>query len=190
MKSRIAIVLIVAAGLCPSLAFAAEGAEQDGSWSALIFYAINFAIFLWVIKRFAGPGIAGFFRDRATGIREDMSRSEAAFKEAEKLASRAADRMAKIEAEKNKIASDLADETVYQIGRRYDLAHETVARIKRDNELTKAALRVGAQRRLRESMAAAAGRLAREIVTRNFEAADQTRLLEGFIEKLGEEARR
>jgi F-type H+-transporting ATPase subunit b len=190
MKSRIAIVLIVAAGLCPAPGFAAERAAQEGSWSALIFYAVNFAIFLWLMKRFAGPAITGFFHDRATAIRQNMSSAEAAFKEAETLANRAAERMVKLEAEKNRIASDLADETVYQIGRRYDLAHETVARIKRDTELTKAALRVGAQRRLRESMAAAAGRLAREILTRNFEAADQTRLLEGFIEKLGEEARR
>jgi F-type H+-transporting ATPase subunit b len=189
MKSRIAI-LLTAAALWPSLAYAAEGAEPAGSWSSLIFYAINFVLFLWVVKHYGGARISGFFHDRAKTIRETISRAEKAFRDAQDLANAAAERTAKLEAEKAKIASDLADETVYQIGRIYDVAQEAAARIKRDSELTVAALRESGQRRLRETMAAAAGRIAREVLARNFEAADQRRLLDGFVGKLGEEARR
>jgi F0F1-type ATP synthase membrane subunit b/b' len=189
MKSRIAI-LLAAAALCPSLAYAAEGAEPEGSWFSLIFYVINFVLFLWVVKYYGGARISGFFHDRAKTIRETISRAEKALKDAQDLANTAAERMAGLEAEKAKIASDLADETVYQIGRIYDIAQETVARIKRDSELTVAALRESGQRRLRETMAAAAGRIAREILARNFEPGDQRRLIEGFVDKLGEEARR
>lgn len=189
MKSRVTIATIFAAGLWPALAFAAEGAEERGSWSALIFYVINFALFVWVIKRYGGPLITKFFSDRAGTIRETMSRAESNLREAQELANRAAERMAKLEAEKQQITSDLADETVYQIQRIYELARETVARIARDTTMTSAALREAAQRSLREALAEASGTLARGILARNFEARDQHRLLEGFVEKLGEEAR-
>lgn len=189
MKSRIAIATFIA-GLSPSIAFAAEGAEEPGSWFALIFYAVNFIFFIWVIKRFGGPRISAFFKDRATGIRETLTRADSAFKQAQELANRAAERMAKVEAEKSQIASDLSDETVYQIGRIYDTAQESVARIKRDTAMTGTALREAAHRRMRESMTRSAGELARAIIEKNFEPADQTRLLEGFSKKLQDEARR
>src|SRR5437879_10524000 len=117
MRPRVTIATIFAAGLWPALAVAADGAEERGSWSALIFYAINFALFLWAIKRYAGPLITKFFSDRAATIRETMGRAESNFREAQELANRAAERMAKLEAEKQQIAADLADETVYQIQR-------------------------------------------------------------------------
>jgi F0F1-type ATP synthase membrane subunit b/b' len=189
MKPRIAIGIIAAAALCPSVAFAAEASEEGGSWFALIFYAINFTLFIYVIERFAGPLVSGFFRDRAAGIRETMSRADASLKQAQDLANRAAERMAQLEAEKAQIASDLADETVYQVGRIYDLVHEAVARVKRDTEMTSAALREAARRQVRVSLAEASGRLARDLLQRNFQPADQERLLGGFIERLREERR-
>lgn len=189
MKSRVTIATIFAAVLWPALAFAAEGGEERASWSALIFYVINFALFLWIIKRYAGQLITKFFSDRADTIRETMSRAESNFREAQERAHRAAERMAKLEAEKQQITSDLADETVYQVRRIYELAQETVARIERDVAMTSAALREAAQRSLRKALAEASGTLARDILERNFEPGDQHRLLEGFVEKLGEEAR-
>ena len=98
--------------------------------------------------------------------------------------------MAKLEAEKSQISSDLADETVYQIGRIYDLAQESAARIKRDAETSAVAMAENANRRVREALAHAAGRLAGDLVKRNFQPADQTRLVQGFVEKLGAEAGR
>jgi F0F1-type ATP synthase membrane subunit b/b' len=50
-------------------------------------------------------------------------------------------------------------------------------------------VREGAQRQLRQTLAEAAGRIARELVRQTFETADQRRLLNGFIERIGEEAR-
>ena len=68
--------------------------------------------------------------------------------------------------------SELDQETNYQIGQMNDAAREAVNRIRRDMELTRVALRDGAQRRLRETMAGAAGRIARELVNRNIQASD------------------
>jgi F0F1-type ATP synthase membrane subunit b/b' len=188
MKPRIGIAIIAGAVLCPTLAFAAERPEANGSWFSLIFYVINFVIFLWILNHYAAAPVVKYFRDRATGMRDTLGRADAAFQEAQDLANRAAERIARLEAEKAQISSDLADETVYQVGRIYDLAQETVARIKHDTETTVTALQEGAQRRARESLAAGAGYLARELVERNFVPADQRRLLDSFLERLREEA--
>src|SRR5271169_2124278 len=135
MKRRIVIAAISGA-LLPSVALAAEGAgESSGSWTALLFYIFNFALFAFILAKYAVPMIRDFFNQRATTIRDSLNKAEANFREAEALANRAAEQAAKLESEKAKIASDLADETVYQVGRIYEIAQETAARIKHDTEL-------------------------------------------------------
>jgi F0F1-type ATP synthase membrane subunit b/b' len=192
MKLKAAIATGLSVGLFPALAFCAENAAatEAGSWFALLFYVINFSLFVVIIVRYAGPAIKGFFRDRAVGIRQNMQRADSALLQAQERASRAAEQMSGLDAEKAKIASEMADETVYQVGRIYDMAQEAVARLKRDTELTSAALRESGRRHVREAMALAAGEIARELIVRNFEPADQSRLLEQFTAKLNQEAGR
>jgi len=183
--------VLLSATLTPTLALAAEGAvEARGTWGALFFYIVNFLLFVIILWKYALPAARHFFLDRAVGIRETHAKAEAAFRAAQELANRAAERMARLEAEKTQTGSDLADETVFQIGRIYDLAQEAAARIKHDAELGAAAMAENAQRRVRQALAHAAGSLARELVANNFRADDQTRLLRGFVDKLGEEALR
>ena len=192
MKLKAAIATALSVGLFPALAFCAENsaATETGSWFALLFYVINFSLFLMIIVRYAGPAIKGFFRDRAVGIRQNMQRADSALLEAQERASRAAEQMSRLDAEKARIASEMTDETVYQVGRIYDMAREAVARLKRDTELTSAALRESGRRHVREAMALAAGEIARELIVRNFESSDQSRLLEQFTAKLNQEAGR
>src|SRR5260370_39646578 len=143
-----------------------------------------------VMVRCGGYGIEGFFRDRAVGIRQNMQRADSALLQAQERASRAAEQMSRLDADKARIASEMTDETVYQVGRIYDMAREAVARLKRDTELTSAALRESGRRHVREAMALAAGEIARELIVRNFEPSDQSRLLEQFTVKLNQEASR
>jgi F-type H+-transporting ATPase subunit b len=191
MKARLTTLAITAAVLTPTLALAAEGGgEPTGTWGALFFYVVNFGLFVGIVWKYAFPAIRNFFRDRAIGIRDTLRKADSAFREAQELANRAAERNAKLEAEKSQIASDLADETVYQIGRIYDAAQEAVARVRHDHELTITAVRENAARRVRQALAQAAGQLAFELVARNFAAEDQARLLDGFVDRLRQEAAR
>ncbi len=192
MKLKAAIATVLSVGLFPALAFCAENtaATETGSWFALLFYVINFSLFVVIIVRYAGPAIKGFFRDRAVGIRQNMQLADSALLEAQERASRAAEQMSRLDAEKARIASEMTDETVYQVGRIYDMAREAVSRLKRDTELTSAALRESGRRHVREAMALAAGEIARELIVRNFEPSDQSRLLEQFTVRLNQEAGR
>ncbi len=192
MKSRAAIYGLIGAALTPSLAHAAErgGAGGGGTWGALVFYIINFSLFIAIIVKYLLPAGRRFFVDRAIAIRETVAKADRAFHEAQELANQAAEKLARLEAEKTQLASDLADETVYQIGRIYDLAQEAAARIRRDNVLTIAALRDNAARRVRATLAHAAAQLAFELVRREISAADQARLVGAFVARLGAEAAR
>jgi F-type H+-transporting ATPase subunit b len=186
----IAIITPIVGLLWPTLAFAAGGEAAQGSWLALIFYTINFVLFLWICRYYGGSTITDFFHDRARTIRENRNRAEHAFREAQALANQAARQLEWLDADKARIAAELGDETAYQVERIREAAREAANRLRRDTDLTTAALREGAQRRLRQTMAEGAGRQARELVKLNFRAGDQERLLEDFIERVGDEAAR
>jgi F0F1-type ATP synthase membrane subunit b/b' len=190
MRRRILIIALLAAAMPPAAAWAAgEEPEPAGSWTALLFYIINFSLFVFILYKYAMPAARDFFSNRAKSITDSLRKAEANFDEAKELANRAAERTAKLESEKSKMSSDLDAETAYQIGHIQELARETAARIKRDGELSAAAARENGQRRMRAALALATTRLARERLRAAFQSSDQDRLLDGFVAKLREEAR-
>jgi F-type H+-transporting ATPase subunit b len=185
MKRRIITAATFAALLFPQFAFAAEEArEEHGSWTLLLFFAINFALFVFVLVRFASPTLKKFFADRATTIRGGLARVHSAFAEAQDLANRAAARMAALEADLKKLGAEIDAETAFQASRIREIASATVARVRRDTELSSAALSDAAQRRVRAQLAASAATLASNLIAGQFQAADQNRLIDGFMQKL------
>jgi len=169
---------------------AAEAPEEGGSWLLLMFFAINFALFVWVLVRFAVPLIRKFFADRAVTIRSGLSRAQSAFAEAQDLANKAAARMASIEAELKKMAADFDQETAFQVARVAELAKSTGERIRRDAIISTTALSEAARRRVRARLAESAATLARDLIGRDFQSSDQGRLIDGFMEQLDAGARR
>jgi len=186
MKKRITSAAIFAAAFFPQLAHAAEeGGAEHGSWLLLIFFAINFVIFVWALVYFAAPAARKFFSDRATTIRDGLSRAEKAFAEAQDLANKAAARMASLAAELKTLGEELDQETGFQVARVKELAKSTAERIKHDTTMSSAALSEAARRRVRAQLAESAASLARDLIGRNFQSADQGRLIDGFMDKIG-----
>ena len=126
MKKWITSAAIFAAAFFPQAAHAAEGAgAEHGSWTLLMFFAINFALFVWVLVRFAGPVARKFFADRAATIRTALSRAASALAEAEDLANKAAARMAALAAELKKLGDELEQETAFQVAKVAEMAKST-----------------------------------------------------------------
>jgi F-type H+-transporting ATPase subunit b len=190
MKTRKLIAAILALALAtPSLAFAAEGGgEGGGSWLMLLFFAINFSLFVIVLLYFARPAASNFFGTRASSIRSDLSRLQTALNEAQDYANRTAARMARLEEEAAQLVRELDAETEFQVARIREIAEQTAKRIKHDTDLTASAIADAAQRRVRERLAASAADIARELIARTFDANDQGRLVDSFMEKLRQEA--
>ena len=193
-RSIVGFGLTCASLLLPAAGWCAEGggeaAAGGGSWLSLLFYVINFAVFVWILTHYAGPPARKFFADRAGGIRETFARAQATLKQAQDLARRAAERMSRLEAEKKQLRADLDAETVYMANRIREMARETALRIIRDTELTGDAITEAAQHHVRAMLAEATGKLARELMVKSFTDGDQARLLRGFEEKLAQEAAR
>ena len=174
----------------PSFAFAAEGAtENPGSWLGTMFFAINFILFAGILYFFAGPPLGAFFRDRSTGIRNQLDRLNSALKEAQDLANRAAERMAHLEQDAAQLKAEMENETSFLVNRIREGAKATSERIRHDTQLTGAAIVEAAQRRVRERLAANAANIARELIAKSFEASDQARLIDSFMDKIRNEAR-
>lgn len=189
-----AIALTGAVLLLPAAAWCAESGNEaasgGGSWLSLFFYVINFAVFAWILARYGGPPARKFFADRASAIKQTLSRAEAAYQEAQDLVDRAAERMSRLEGDKKQLRADLEAETAYMADRIRQVAREAAERIIRDTELTGNAMVEAAHRQVRASLAEATGRLARELMVRSFTDEDQARLLRGFEERLAQEAGR
>jgi F0F1-type ATP synthase membrane subunit b/b' len=192
MKSFIKAALIFTLGAviaAPSFAFAAEeAAASEGTWLGTMFFAINFALFAGILIYYAVPAAGTFFRDRASGIRAQIERLNSALQEARDLANRAAARMAQLDHEIAQIKAEMENETAFIVKRIRDGAAITAERIHHDSELTSAATIDAAQRRVRERLAMAAATLARELIARSFEASDQARLIDSFMDKIQHEA--
>lgn len=190
MKSPIRIAAGLAAlAFSPALAQGAEGAEGGGgSWLRLLFFVINFALFVFILVYFAAPLVRKFFSDRSGEIRGTLARAGAAFEQAQNLADESRTRLEGLEAEKARLLAELNAETAHQVRTVREMALSAAERIKRDAEMTAAAMADAAERRMRHRLAAAVTAQARGIITRDFQDADQGRLLTGFMDKLKEEA--
>jgi F-type H+-transporting ATPase subunit b len=191
MKKWIILAAVFGAALSPRIALAAaEAAEERGSWTLLLFFTINFLLFVFVLLYFAAPLARKFFADRAATIRTGLSRAERAFAEAQDLANKAAARMAALEAELKKTAAEIEEETAFQVKRVAELAKSTAERIRNDAVLSTAALTEAAKRRVRARLAETAAKLARDLIGREFQKDDQGRLIDRFMEQLGSGASR
>lgn len=187
MKLRAAIAAFLSVGLCPALALCAEGGEGGGSWLNLLFFALNFAAFVFIVAYFAAPLVSKFFRDRSTDLRETMRRLEADARHAQEMADQAAARQARLEADKNALADEMRAETAREIAHMREVARAATERIKRDAELTAAAATDNARRQMRAHLAEIATNLARRLIANNLDAADQSRLVEDFMDQLHRE---
>src|SRR5260370_38620899 len=160
MKKLIISAAVFGAALSPRIALAAaEAAEERGSWMLLLFFTINFLLFVFVLLYFAAPLARKFFADRAATIRTGLSRAERAFAEAQDLANKAAARMAALGAGVRKTPAEIENETAFQVKRVAELAKSTAERIRNDAVLSTAALTEAAKRRGRAPLAGTAATL-------------------------------
>jgi F0F1-type ATP synthase membrane subunit b/b' len=188
MKKTIASVIALTAAMLPAIASAAEGgAEEQGSWLALGFFVINFALFVFIIKYFAAAPIGNYFKDRSGLIRSTLARAQSAFAEAQDLANQAAKRAAGLETEVEGLIRGIERETQLQVKKIADTTQTAIERLHSEVSLTSYALADAAQRRVREELAATTARLAHELIARGFAASDQARLIEGFTERMESE---
>jgi F-type H+-transporting ATPase subunit b len=189
MKLKTTLAVTLGVGLSPTLAFCAEGAVEHGSWVLLGFYVFNFAIFAAILGYYAVPIAVKFFRERAAEIRNNINLSEAGFRRAGETAQQAEAEVAGLEAEKARLLAEMREHTRREAARIRELGEMAAQRIRRDAEATARSIAENGRRTVQMHLAAAAARLARQLIINNFEATDQSRLLHEFLDTVSREAR-
>ena len=189
MRFRTLAFAALAAALLPTSAFGAEGGETHGSWLLLLFFAINFAMFVFVLARYAAPPAAKYFHDRSTELRNTLRSTDDALARAEEMAARAQADLAKLESEKALLAKEMRETTAREARRVREIAERTSLRIKQDAQLASTALAEAGRRRIRERLAAVTAGLARDVIEKDVRPADESRLIDQFMNQLEAETR-
>lgn len=166
---------------------AGAGAEPHAApISQLLFPVLNFLIFVYLIKRFVVPLIQGYLKSRREGVLTAVREADEGKKQAETTVRDYRERLARLDAEVRGIQEALKAEGEREKNKLLREAEGLAAKIKEDTRfLAEQEIKV-ARQKIREEMAERARTTATELVRRNLSPADQGRLVDEFIQDIGQ----
>ena len=167
-------------------ASSAAGEHHGPSIHEIWFPLANFLIFVYLIVRYAVPKVRSFLQSRRDEVVATVAELSAKKQQAEALVQDYQRRLAALDEEVVALQASLRDDGAREKSKLLSEAQALAAKIKEDADfLADQEVKV-ARQKVREEMAARAEATARELVRRNLSAADQARLVEGFIESIGQ----
>jgi F0F1-type ATP synthase membrane subunit b/b' len=171
-------------------ALAAEPVESGASPMTLVFYAINFVVFVLLLARYAGGSVKNYFSLRARTIFSAFANLEGALREARAQAARAAARVGQLASEKARIEALIHQQTEQEVEAIRQGARSLAAQIRRDAEVAARSVSEKAVRQFRATIARRTAHMAREMLRDHLRPADQRHLVENFVQQMaGPEAR-
>ena len=167
-------------------ASAAEAEHHAPSINDIWFPLANFLIFAFIIVRYALPLVRSFLQSRRDAVLVTVREAAAKKQRAEALVQEYRGRLARAEQESQAIVDSLRAEGEREKAKLLSEAQTLAAKIKEDARfLADQEVRI-ARQKIREEMAAEAEARARALVQQNLSAADQGRLIEDFIQGIGQ----
>jgi F-type H+-transporting ATPase subunit b len=168
-------------------AWAAGGGEHHAPpVSDVIFPAINFLLYAFIIAKFALPLVHNFLRSRREEVVTVITQASAKKQQAEALVRDFKAKLAGVEQEASTILASWRDEAEREKSKLIGDAQSMAAKIKEDAQfLADQEVKI-ARQKIRNEMAEQAEALAEDLVRRHFTAADQNRLATEFIEQIGQ----
>jgi F-type H+-transporting ATPase subunit b len=193
---RKGFVLLLAALLLAGLtvlAHASGGAEgthggggiSHEKWMDLLWRTLNFAgllvILIWALKKPVTHGLSS----RRQAIVDKFADLEAQKAEAERIYREYESRLAKIDAEVEAIIGAAVKQGEVEKDRLLAEADRAAADMKRQAEMAIQHELAEARLQLRSEVAEQAVRIAEELIRKNLQDADQNRMVEDYLEKVG-----
>jgi F-type H+-transporting ATPase subunit b len=189
MKIRWFAVACALSTAVRGLALAAEEAHHNGEAHAaglgdLLFPTINFAVFLFVIWRYAVPAIRAWVRERHDRVVRNLTEAAAAKAEAERLRQEWENKLARLDETIRSMREQARADTERERDRILAAAHKTAETIRRDAERAAAYEVRRAQQQLRAELVQEALRLAEDGARRQWSAQDQSRSVDEFVRQV------
>lgn len=162
-----------------------EAAHHVPTIAGLLFPAINFSIFAFLLVRFLAGPIREFFRERAERLRERLVAGDRSRREAEALKAQLAKDLADLPALRERLKADLRGTAERERERLLAQARQAAERIANDAKLLADQEVAAALRALRAEVIEAATQKAIDLVRATLQPQDQDRFVREFVGSAG-----
>jgi len=187
LRTIVSAILTVLA--LPALVLAAGGGEHADSGVILkdfIWRCVNFAILVGLLGYFVSKPVRNGLQNRRAEIEKNLADAVAARDAAEAKAREYQDKLAKASAEIDTIYAAIRREGELERDRILASARDLATKIELEADAKAASAVARARLELRAEAARLAVELAEELLAKNVTAADQKRLIDEYMQKVGE----
>lgn len=157
----------------------------NAKWMDLLWRTLNFAILVGVLIYFLAKPIANGLKKRQQTIKEQFEDLAARKAEADKTYKSFEEKLAQIEKEVKDIISSAVAQGAAEKEKIIADANRTAGDIKRQAEMAVQYEIAAAKLKLREEVANQAVLMAEELIKKNLQEADQVKLIEEYLAKVG-----
>lgn len=184
------LLVLLAAVSFPAVALAAGGGEHHVDSGVIlkdfIWRCVNFAVMVGLLGYFVSKPIRNGLQSRRAEIEKTLADAKAAREAAEAKALEYQEKLAKAAAEIESIYAAIRREGELERDRILGSAREMAAKIEQEADAKAASAVARARAELRAEAARLAVTLAEELLARNVTDADQKRLVDEYMQKVGE----
>ena len=177
-----AAILVAASPAGAAGAAHAEGPPTAQQWLLLLFTCINFAVFVYLLRRFTGAPLRDFLRGRRKEIVDLMAEAAREKAEAQALKDEYQAKLARLEDAKQELIAEVQRMAESDAAKLLATAAEAAVRLKRDAERAAQSDHERAVRELRAEAARLAAALAAEDIRQRLDPAVRQRLVDEFLE--------
>ncbi len=191
------VLAVVLVGLLVAVAQASEtGAAEHKSLMTVLaedpmpllkdflWRILNISVLLWILIKFAGKSIQGFFAGRRDSLQQGVSEAQEAKAAAEKVYNEYQAKLAGLEGELKAMEEKSRLETEREQERMRQETESLVAKLKQQARQMADQEVAAAQRSLRNEAAKLAVEVAEKLVKENVDDNDRRRMVENYLEKV------
>jgi F-type H+-transporting ATPase subunit b len=172
--------VLLLAGPAVSAASASEG-HPAPSWTLTILGMVNFAIYAYIMYRFAWPPIVKYLKERRASVVAALEAAARAHAEAEALKAEFEAKLKNVESDAARAREELMEIARTEAEHLLEQAQRSAERIRRDAQLVADQEIARARRLLQEDASQLIATIAGEIVSRQLTPLDQTHFVDSFL---------
>lgn len=180
-----ALSVLVVLTLAATAYASGDGAIPREKWLDLLWRTTNFAGLAFILVFFLKKPFADGLSSRRDGIKDQLEALESRKAEAEQMYKEAEAKIARLDEEVNSIITEAVKQGEAEKARIITDAERNAGDIKRQAEMAVAHELALAKTRLKGEIAEQAVLLAEELVKKNIQPADQSRMVELSLDKVG-----
>lgn len=190
MTHQKSTIMLVAASVALTIlllaepAFAAGGAAEGFPWVSWGFSVLNLIIFLYLIIRFGGSQIQGFFKSRRKDLINDLAEAQRLREEAEARLEEYSAKLDALEDDRKKLLDEYHEQGEREKARIIEEAKEQVERMRRDAEITIAQETKKAIAELEQQAVDLAVDMAADIAREKLDDAGRDKLVDDYVSEI------